>query len=122
MLLNTHNRWREYQQKKDGRMAKLMPRFDGKYKVIAVYPEASVYTIDMPNSTLPYTMFHASELCTYRDNDTSLFPSRELTCPGPVIMADGKEEWMVEDIIDERRRGRGMQYLVTFTGYGQDQN
>ncbi len=60
VMLNTHNRRREFQQKKDGRTAKLMPRFDGKYKVTAAYPEASIYTINMPNSTLTYTTFHAS--------------------------------------------------------------
>ncbi len=34
ILLNTHNRCREFQQKKDRRTANFMPRFDGKYKII----------------------------------------------------------------------------------------
>lgn len=99
-----------------------MPRYDDKYKVVAASPEVSMYTIDMPNSTLPYTTFHASELQCYCKNDSTLFPSQELACPGPVITADGEEEWQVEAIIDERKHGRGMQYLVTFTGYGPDHN
>ncbi len=36
VLLNTCNRRREYQQKRDGRTAKFMPRFDGKYKVVVL--------------------------------------------------------------------------------------
>ncbi len=78
-----------------------MPRFNGKYRVTAAYPETSIYTIDMPNSTLAYTTFHASELRPYRENDATLFPSRELACPGPVITENGEEEWQVEEIIDE---------------------
>lgn len=69
ILLKTHNRRREYQKKKDRWMAKLMPRFDGKYRVTAAYPKASIYTIDMPNSSLAYTTFHALELRPYHKND-----------------------------------------------------
>lgn len=49
-----------------------------------------------------------------------LFPSRESACPGLVITEDSKEEWQVEAITDERKQGRGIQYLVMFTGYGPD--
>lgn len=90
--------------------------------VLAAYPESSIYTIDMPNAPLTYTTFHASELRPYFENDSSLFPSRELARPGPVVTADGEEEWLVEAIIDERVRGRGKQYLVQFAGYGPDHN
>lgn len=76
----------------------------------------------MPNSTLPYTTFHASELCPYRENDSTLFPTREHAFPGPVIMANGEEEWLGDKIIDKRRQGRGTQYLVTFAGYRPNHN
>jgi hypothetical protein len=62
LLLNTCNKRREYQQKKDGQTAKLMPRFDGKHRIVTAYPNASIYTIDMPNSMLAYTTFHPLEL------------------------------------------------------------
>ena len=33
---------------------------------------------------------------------------------------DGLEEFLVQDIIDARRRGRGWQYLVRWVGYGPE--
>lgn len=99
-----------------------MPCFDGKYLVLAAYPESSIYMIDMPNAPLTYTTFHTSELRPYFKNDSSLFPSRELARPGPVVTADGEEEWLVEAIIDEHVRGWGKQYLVQFAGYSPDHN
>lgn len=97
-----------------------MPRFNGKYKVTAIFLEASIYTINMPNSTLAHMTFHTSELKPYHKNNASLFPSRELACPGLVITDKREEEWRVEEIID--KCGRGLQYLVTFTGFGPDHN
>ncbi len=70
-------------------MAKLMPRYDGKYRVTAAFPEASVYSINMPNVPLAYTTFHASELRPYLENDPALFPSQELAQLGPIITEDG---------------------------------
>lgn len=37
-------------------------------------------------------------------------------------MADGQEEWQIDEIIDQRRRGRGYQYLVRWTGYGPEED
>jgi hypothetical protein len=35
------------------------------------------------------------------------FPHWELLHPGPVVMPDGLEEYLVEEIIDELPRGQG---------------
>jgi hypothetical protein len=35
-------------------------------------------------------------------NNAGLFPSREFAKPGPVITVNGREEWAIEKIIDER--------------------
>ncbi len=78
--------------------------------------------IDMPNSTLVYTVFCTSELWPYCKNNPTLFLLQELACPGPVITVDGKKEWRVEEVIDKHKQGQGMQYLVTFTGHGPDHN
>ncbi len=43
------------------------------YRVITAYPKASIYLIDIPNSTLSYTTFQASELRPYNKNDQSYF-------------------------------------------------
>lgn len=122
IMLNTHNHHREYQQKNDGQTAKLMPHWDRKYKVVRTFPDTSIYSIKMPNSPLMYSTFYASELHPYRLNNATLFPSRELPQPGPVITPDGTEEWLVDAIIDECCHGCGRQYLVSFAGYGPDYN
>src|SRR5882762_2175956 len=51
-------------------------------------------------------------------NDQTLFPGRELPHDGPVTLVDGSEEHGIERILDERRRGKGWQYLVQWKGYG----
>ncbi len=122
VMLNTSNRRHKYYQKRNGRTTKLMPRFNGRYKVITAFLEASVYTIDMPNLPLSYSTFHVSELRPYFDNDPTIFPLHELACPGPIITSEGKEEWLVDSVMDEKKHGRGLQYLVTFSGYGPEHN
>jgi hypothetical protein len=76
----------------------------------------------MLNSPNTFPTFHASELKPYHENDVTLFPSREFAQPGPVVTIDGQEEWAVDSIIDERRRGRGFQYLVRWVGYGPEED
>lgn len=119
VMLNTLNRRRDYAQAGDGRVAKFMPRWDGKYKVIKAFPQSSVYQLELPNSPHAYAVFHASELKAYRENDAELFPGRQLERPGPIIV-DGQDEWPVERILDARKRGRGMRYLVRWQGWGPE--
>jgi hypothetical protein len=122
VMLNTHNRRREYKNGKPGRVAKFMPRYDGPYKVLKARPEVSSYSLDLPNQPNIFPTFHASELRRFVPNDDTLFPSRKFARPPPVLTADGEEEWTVEEIIDERRRGHGMQYLVRWSGYGEEED
>ena len=125
VMLNTLHRRRDYIKKGDNRVAKFMPRWDGKYKIVRAYPDTSTYTIELPNNPQACPTFHASELKLFRENDAELFPSREHPKPGPVVTADGEEEWFIDSVIDEKRgRGRGaqMKYLVRWQGYGDDAN
>lgn len=119
--LSTTNRRTHYKQKKDGRCAKFMPRRDGPYKILEKHAEFSTYTLDLADQPLVYPVFHASELEPYVENDHSKFPSRRNEEPAPITV-NGEDEWLVDDIIDERKRGRGRQYLVKFTGYGPEGN
>ena len=86
------------------------------------HPEASSYTLNMPNSPNTFLSFHASELKRHVTNDPHLFPLRELAQPGPVFSLDGLEEYHVQEIIDAHKRGQGHQYLVQWTGYGPKHN
>ena len=119
-MLSTENRHWVYKWKGKKRVAKFMPRHDGPYTVTHTFPERSEYTLKLPNNPNTFPGFHANLLKRFIPNDPSLFPDRELSRPGPVITEDGIEEWFVDKIVDARRRGRGVQYLVRYEGYGKE--
>lgn len=110
VMLSTTNRRHEYKRRGDKRTAKFFPRWDGPYRITDVHHEASTYTLDIPTNVYP--VYHVSELKTHLANDPTLFPDRELPQPGPVVSPDGLEEYLVDQIIDVRRRGRGWQFLM----------
>ena len=119
VMLSTTNRRKDYTAPGSGRSAKLFPRRDGPYRVVEAFPQTSTYWLDIPNAPPNFCFtFHASHLKRYIPNDRDLFPGRELPHDGPITLADGTEEHVIERIIDERRRGRGWQYLVRWKGYG----
>jgi hypothetical protein len=55
----------------------------------------------------------------FNENDAILFPSCELKRPEPVMTENGLEEYHIERIVDERRRGHRYQYLVRWSGYSE---
>jgi hypothetical protein len=42
--------------------------------------------------------------------------------PGRVVTADGKEEWYVDQMLDECHYRHGYQYLVCRQGWGLEEN
>lgn len=120
VLLSTFHRRREYMQRGDRRVAKFMVRFDSPYTVLQAWPDSSVYTLDLPPHDNTFPTFHSSLLRPFVRNDNALFPSRAHQEPGPIVTANGEEEWTVERILDRRKRGRGFQYLVRWLGYGPE--
>lgn len=117
VMLSTRNRRREYKAGHPGRAAKFMPRFDGPYFIIAANPAKSVYTLELPDSRQTFPGFHASQLKRYIPNDDGRFPERALDRPEPIDAE--RNIYEVSRIVDERRRGRGWQYLVEWAGYGE---
>jgi Chromo (CHRromatin Organisation MOdifier) domain len=115
VMLSTTNRRHKYKKKGKKRTAKFFPRWDGPYRVTDCHPEASTYTLDIP--TNEYPIFHSAHLKRHVANDASLFPSRKFEQPGPILTADGLQEYLVDKIIDSHRRGRGWQFLVRWLGY-----
>ena len=111
MLLMLHRKW-EYIQSKSNGVAKFLPRYNGPYEIIDAFPDFSAYTPKLPNSPNVFPTYHASELKCFNDNDSSLFPSRDHPRPSPVMTTEGLEEYQIDKIIDQRRRGNGWQYLV----------
>jgi hypothetical protein len=120
VMLSTLHRRQEYKKKGEHRVAKFFPRYDGPYDVIDAFPHVSAYKLELPNSPNIFPTFHSSEIKRFIPNDPSLFPNRTEPQPGPILTPDGLEEYLVEEIIDARRRGRGWQFLVRWSGYGAE--
>ncbi|RDB23650.1 Transposon Tf2-9 polyprotein [Hypsizygus marmoreus] len=118
VLLATAHRRRDYMQSKDGRVAKFMPRFDGPFTIIKAFPDSSLYTLSLPENSKIHPSFHSSQLRPFIENDNSMFPHRILPRPGPIVTEDGSTEYFIDHILDERKRGRGKQFLVRWLGYG----
>ncbi|SCV73057.1 BQ2448_6982 [Microbotryum intermedium] len=97
--------------------AKLFNRFEGPYKVIATNATTSNYTLQLNEDNRSHPMFHVSKLCRYRPNDPVNFPNREPARPKPVLV-DGQEEWVVQEILEEKARGKKC-YRVWWEGYPQ---
>ena len=118
--LTTLHRRNEYKSKGEKRVAKFMPRYDGPYKIINTDEKHSTVTIELPNAPNIFPMFHTSEVLPFIENNDSLFPSQKFEEPPPILTPEGKEEFFIDKILDQRRWGRGYQYLVHWRGYGQD--
>jgi hypothetical protein len=94
-------------QKKDGRVAKFMLRFDRPFEVMTAFPEASTYTLHLPDSSRTHQTFHSSLLRPHIENNDELFPSRALERLGPIVTEDGEVEYYIDEIIDEQTHGQG---------------
>ena len=64
-----------------------------------------------------HPVFHSSVLQAFRENEPTLRPDAAEP-PLPVII-DGKPEYEIDRILDERTRRRKRQYLVLWKGYPQ---
>ncbi|KAG2073726.1 hypothetical protein BDR04DRAFT_986690, partial [Suillus decipiens] len=76
--------------------------------------------LDPPNSSNIFPTIYVSQLHPYYINKAALFPSRKHPRPGPVVMEDGQSENFINNIIDERKVGRGRQYLVRRVGFSKE--
>jgi len=39
--------------------------------------------------------------------------------PGPLLLPDGSEEYHIQEIVEEKGRGRGQKYRVQWAGWGE---
>ena len=119
VILSTANRRREYKSGNEHRVAKFMPRFDGPYNITATDERHSTVTLKLPDHSGHFPVFHTSEVKPFKENDITLFPTRALSPPDPVLI-DGQPEFFVDKIVDERHRGKKTQYLVRWRGEGPE--
>lgn len=97
-----------------------MPRYDSPYTIMDARPETSTYTLDIPNSSNIFLTIHVSQLRPYHTNNAALFLSRKHPRPVPIVTEDGQSEIFTNNVIDERKVGRGSRYLARWVGLSED--
>ncbi|TPX33158.1 hypothetical protein SeLEV6574_g08402 [Synchytrium endobioticum] len=76
------------------------------------------YEIELPHNVRIHNVFHISLLKPYiRPKD----PTRQLPKPPPLRIKED-EGFIIENILDVRRRGKGWEYLIKWEGYGEEDN
>jgi hypothetical protein len=97
---------------------KLLPLFIGPFKVLNKFSD-SVYRLDLPNTMRIHPVFNISRLVKFRSDET-LHPFQ--MPPRAIIMADGEEEFHVEEILDTKGKGLSLRFLVKWTGFSHYHN
>ena len=120
VMLSTTNHHHTYKKKGKKCVTKFFPWWDGLYKITDSFPKASMYTLQ--TGTTIHPVFHVSQLKHYIPNDPVLFPSHILSQPPPLFTTNGLEEYLVEEIINSQKVGRGWQFLIRWLGYGSEHN
>ena len=119
VVLSTLHRRREIRANDPNRVAKFMPRFDGPFVIKNTDERHSTVTLDLPNLPNLFPVFHTSEVKPFFENDDTLFPSRALVPPDPVTL-NGQQEFFIDKIVDERKRGKKTLYKVRWQGEGPE--
>jgi hypothetical protein len=100
---------------------KLSPRYIGPFVIAKVLSPLN-YQLNLPSSLPVHPVFHISKLKLWKGNGKT-FPSRvqESSRPAPEVI-QGQEEYEVEQVLNKRKRGRGVEYLIKWKGYPDWEN
>ncbi|TPX36089.1 hypothetical protein SeLEV6574_g08094, partial [Synchytrium endobioticum] len=75
------------------------------------------YEVALPKNIRIHPVFHIKLLKPYKRSEEPRLGNAK----PPPIAVDPEEGYIIMDIVDVRRRGRGFEYLIQWEGYGNDE-
>ena len=91
---------------------KMKPKREGPFTITDVLGPIT-YRLKLLTTWRIHNIFHATLLRPYKENDIY---GTNFTEP-PLELLEGEEVYKIKTILNHRKRGRGYQYLIKWTGY-----